>query len=120
MASLDSFGAKSQLRVDDANYEIYRLDAVQGQQRLPYSLKILLENLLRSEDGANVTAEHIRALAGWDPAAEPRGDPFTPARVLMQDFTGVPCVVDLAAMRKRYRSSAVTRPGSTPWRRPTW
>ncbi|HLU44791.1 MAG TPA: aconitate hydratase [Natronosporangium sp.] len=101
MASLDSFGAKSQLRVDDANYEIYRLDAVQGQQRLPYSLKILLENLLRTEDGANITAEHIRALAEWDPAAEPSVEiQFTPGRVLMQDFTGVPCVVDLATMRE--------------------
>ena len=104
MASLDSFGARSQLRVDDTTYEIFRIDAVEGQQRLPYSLKILLENLLRTEDGANITEAHIRALAGWDPAAEPSVEiQFTPARVLMQDFTGVPCVVDLATMREAVR-----------------
>src|SRR5690606_24953890 len=75
-----------------------------GHERLPYSLKVLLENLLRTEDGANVTAEHIRALAGWDPAAEPSVEiQYTPARVLMQDFTGVPCVVDLATMREAVR-----------------
>ena len=72
MASLDSFGAKSELRVGDASYEIYRLDKVDGQERLPYSLKILLENLLRTEDGANITADHIRALAGWDLRSEER------------------------------------------------
>jgi aconitate hydratase len=104
VASLDTFGAKSELRVGDASYEIYRLDKVDGQERLPYSLKILLENLLRTEDGANITAEHIRALAGWDPDAEPSVEiQFTPARVLMQDFTGVPCVVDLATMREAVR-----------------
>ena len=104
MASLDTFGARSQLRVDDATYEIFRLDAVEGQQRLPYSLKVLLENLLRTEDGANITEGHIRALAGWDPAAEPSVEiQYTPARVLMQDFTGVPCVVDLATMREAVR-----------------
>ncbi|GIH18335.1 aconitate hydratase AcnA [Rugosimonospora africana] len=101
MASLDTFGAKSQLRVGDASYEIYRIDQVAGHDRLPYSLKILLENLLRTEDGANITADHIRALGGWDPAADPSVEiQFTPARVLMQDFTGVPCVVDLATMRE--------------------
>ena len=101
MASLDTFGAKSQLRVDDASYEIFTIDKVEGHERLPYSLKILLENLLRTEDGANITAEHIRALGGWDPTAEPSVEiQFTPARVLMQDFTGVPCVVDLATMRE--------------------
>ena len=85
----------------DAAYEIFRLDAVEGQDTLPYSLKILLENLLRTEDGANITADDIRALAGWDPAAEPSKEiQFTPARVIMQDFTGVPCVVDLATMRE--------------------
>ncbi|MDT4993141.1 MAG: aconitate hydratase, partial [Actinoplanes sp.] len=101
MASLDTFGAKSELRVADASYEIYAIDKVAGHKRLPYSLKILLENLLRTEDGANITAEHIRALGGWDPTADPSVEiQFTPARVLMQDFTGVPCVVDLATMRE--------------------
>jgi aconitate hydratase len=104
VASLDSFGAKSQLSVGDAGYEIYRINTVEGQERLPYSLKILLENLLRTEDGANITAEHIRALGSWDAAAEPSVEiQFTPARVLMQDFTGVPCVVDLATMREAVR-----------------
>jgi aconitate hydratase len=104
VASLDTFGARSELRVGDAGYEIFRLDRVDGQERLPYSLKILLENLLRTEDGANITAEHIRALGGWDPTAEPSVEiQFTPARVLMQDFTGVPCVVDLATMREAVR-----------------
>ena len=104
MASLDSFGARTQLSVDDASYEIFAIDRVPGQQRLPYSLKILLENLLRTEDGSNVTADHVRALAGWDPAAEPSVEiQFTPGRVLMQDFTGVPCVVDLATMREAVR-----------------
>ncbi|HEX6935170.1 MAG TPA: aconitate hydratase AcnA, partial [Actinomycetes bacterium] len=100
-ATQDSFGARSQLEVGGSTYEIYRLDAVDGSQKLPYSLKILLENLLRTEDGANITADHIRALAGWDPQAEPDTEiQFTPARVVMQDFTGVPCVVDLATMRE--------------------
>jgi aconitate hydratase len=101
----DSFGSKSTLEVGESSYQIYRLDAVEGLQdeiaRLPYSLKILLENLLRTEDGANITADHIRALATWDPTAEPDIEiQFTPARVIMQDFTGVPCVVDLATMRE--------------------
>src|SRR5215203_1334960 len=105
MASQDSFGAKSTLDVDGKAYEIYRLDAVTGDgldaAGLPFSLKVLLENLLRTEDGANITADHIRALGGWDANAEPDTEiQFTPARVLMQDFTGVPCVVDLAAMRE--------------------
>ena len=104
MASLDTFGARSQLRVKDTSYEIFRISAVDGHERLPYSLKILLENLLRTEDGANITADHIRALGGWDPTAEPNVEiQFTPARVLMQDFTGVPCVVDLATMREAIR-----------------
>jgi aconitate hydratase len=104
VASLDSFGAKSQLSVGDASYEIYRINTVEGQERLPYSLKILLENLLRTEDGANITADHIRALGGWDAMADPSVEiQFTPARVLMQDFTGVPCVVDLATMREAVR-----------------
>src|SRR5262245_63670967 len=101
MASVDSFGAKGALDVNGQTYEIFRLSAVDGAATLPYSLKVLLENLLRTEDGANVTAEHVRALAGWDPAAEPDTEiQFTPARVIMQDFTGVPCVVDLATMRE--------------------
>ena len=102
--SANSFGSRDTLRVGDATYEIYRLDAVEGSARLPYSLKILLENLLRTEDGANVTADHIRALANWDPQAEPSVEiQFTPARVIMQDFTGVPCIVDLATMREAMR-----------------
>ena len=105
MASQDSFGAKSTLDVGDASYEIFRLDAVQGEgldvDSLPFSLKVLLENLLRTEDGADITADDIRALAGWDETAEPDKEiQFTPARVIMQDFTGVPCVVDLATMRE--------------------
>ncbi|WP_027343412.1 aconitate hydratase AcnA [Hamadaea tsunoensis] len=104
MASLDTFGARSQLDVGDASYEIFTIDKVPGHERLPYSLKILLENLLRTEDGANITADHIRALGGWDPSADPSVEiQFTPARVLMQDFTGVPCVVDLATMREAVR-----------------
>ncbi|MEB3366321.1 aconitate hydratase AcnA [Saccharopolyspora mangrovi] len=100
-ASKDSFGARGTLNVGDASYEVFRLSAVEGAQRLPYSLKILLENLLRTEDGANITADHVRALAGWDSKAEPSTEiQFTPARVIMQDFTGVPCVVDLATMRE--------------------
>ncbi len=103
-ASQDSFGAKGQLEVGDSTYDIYRLAAVEGSADLPYSLKILLENLLRTEDGANTTADHIRALAAWDPQAEPDTEiQFTPARVVMQDFTGVPCVVDLATMREAMR-----------------
>ncbi|WP_155386837.1 aconitate hydratase AcnA [Catellatospora paridis] len=104
VASLDTFGAKSELRVGDAGYEIFQITKVEGHERLPFSLKILLENLLRTEDGANITADHIRALGGWDPTAEPSVEiQFTPARVLMQDFTGVPCVVDLATMREAVR-----------------
>ena len=97
----DSFGARKSLGVNSSQFQIYRLDAVSGPvDTLPYTLKILLENLLRHEDGENITAEDIRALAGWDPKAEPdREIAFTPARVILQDFTGVPAVVDLAAMR---------------------
>ncbi len=105
MASKDSFGAKSTLDVDGKSYEIFRLDAVTGEgldvESLPFSLKVLLENLLRTEDGADITAEDIKALAGWDENAQPDKEiQFTPARVIMQDFTGVPCVVDLATMRE--------------------
>ncbi|MGK5554723.1 aconitate hydratase [Actinomadura kijaniata] len=102
--STNSFDSRSELRVGEKSYEIYRLDAVEGSARLPYSLKVLLENLLRTEDGANVTADHVRALANWDPSAQPSQEiQFTPARVIMQDFTGVPCVVDLATMREAVR-----------------
>lgn len=101
MTSLDTFHSRSILDVDGRDYEIYRLDAVPGLERLPYSLKVLAENLLRTEDGANITADHVRALASWDPIADPDTEiQFTPARVVMQDFTGVPCIVDLATMRE--------------------
>ncbi|MCD4534903.1 aconitate hydratase [Nocardioides sp. cx-169] len=105
MASQDSFGAKSTLDVDGKAYEIFRLDAVTGEgldvKSLPFSLKVLLENLLRTEDGADITADDIKAIAGWDADADPSKEiQFTPARVIMQDFTGVPCVVDLATMRE--------------------
>ncbi|MBM9618628.1 aconitate hydratase AcnA [Streptomyces zhihengii] len=101
VVSANSFDARSTLQVGDESYEIFRLDKVEGAARLPYSLKVLLENLLRTEDGANITADHIRALGGWDSQAQPSQEiQFTPARVIMQDFTGVPCVVDLATMRE--------------------
>ncbi|WP_091044792.1 aconitate hydratase AcnA [Glycomyces sambucus] len=102
--STDSFGARETLRVGEHDYDIFRIDKVEGHQRLPYSLKVLLENLLRNEDGADITADHIRALGSWDPNAKPSTEiQFTPARVIMQDFTGVPCVVDLATMREAVR-----------------
>jgi aconitate hydratase len=101
MASKDSFGARDTLEVGGASYEVFRLDKVDGAADLPYSLKVLLENLLRTEDGENTTADSIRAIAQWDPTVEPDTEiQFTPARVLMQDFTGVPCIVDLATMRE--------------------
>ncbi|WP_343212859.1 aconitate hydratase AcnA [Arthrobacter sp. H20] len=106
----NSFGARDQLTVDSSSYEIYRLDSIKGSDRLPYSLKVLLENLLRNEDGRLVTAEQIRALGNWNPQAETNTEiQYTPARVLMQDFTGVPCVVDLVAMR-----DAMTELGGDP------
>ncbi|TDV42638.1 aconitate hydratase [Actinophytocola oryzae] len=109
-ASKDTFGARQSLTVGDASHEVFRLDAVKGSERLPYSLKILLENLLRTEDGTNITADHVNALADWDPEAEPSTEiQFTPGRVVMQDFTGVPCVVDLATMRE-----AITALGGDP------
>ena len=99
--SLNSFNSRGPLAVGSETYDIYRLDAVPGLSRLPYSLKVLAENLLRTEDGANVTAAQIEALASWEPEAEPSHEiQFTPARVVMQDFTGVPCIVDLATMRE--------------------
>jgi aconitate hydratase len=99
--SANSFGARDTLKVGDDSYEIYRLDAVPGTEKLPYSLKVLAENLLRNEDGSNITKDHIQAIAQWDPKAEPSIEiQYTPARVVMQDFTGVPCIVDLATMRE--------------------
>jgi aconitate hydratase len=98
----DTFGARSTLTVGGKDYEIFRLDAVEAGHvaKLPYSLKILLENLLRHEDGRDVTRDDILALADWDPGADPSTEiSFTPSRVILQDFTGVPAVVDLAAMR---------------------
>ena len=103
--SKNSFNAKSTLQVGDKSYDYFALNAVPGMEKLPYSLKVLGENLLRTEDGANITADHIEAIAGWDPTAEPSIEiQFTPARVLMQDFTGVPCVVDLATMREAVKT----------------
>ncbi|KIQ17348.1 aconitate hydratase [Rhodococcus sp. MEB064] len=109
-SSIDSFGAKGTLEVGENSYEIFRLNAVPGTEKLPYALKVLAENLLRTEDGANITKDHIDAIAAWDPSAEPSIEiQFTPARVIMQDFTGVPCIVDLATMRE-----AVTALGGDP------
>ena len=100
MSKINTFGASAELKVRDKTYRIFRLDSVEATQ-LPYSLKILLENLLRTEDSANITSDHIKALVNWNPKAEPDTEiQFTPARVIMQDFTGVPCVVDLATMRE--------------------
>ncbi len=103
--AVDSFQSKDSLKVGDASYDYFRLDAVSGDgldvSTLPFSLKVLLESLLRTEDGADITKADIEALAGWDADAEPSKEiQFTPARVIMQDFTGVPCVVDLATMRE--------------------
>ena len=101
----NSFGSRATLKAGGAEYETFRLDAVPGSQTLPYSLKVLLENLLRNEDGVNITADHITALANWDPRKEPDTEiQFTPARVILQDLTGVPAVVDLAAMREAMRA----------------
>ncbi|KMQ76153.1 aconitate hydratase [Marinobacter subterrani] len=108
--TLNSFNARDTLSVDHQSYEIYRIDRVQGSSRLPYSLKVLLENLLRNEDGRLVTADQVRALQQWDPESAINAEiQYTPARVLMQDFTGVPCVVDLVAMR-----DAITELGGDP------
>lgn len=99
--SLNSFDTKKKLEVGDKSYDYFSLDAVDGLKKLPYALKVLAENLLRTEDGKNVNKDHIKAIANWDPKSEPDTEiQFTPARVLMQDFTGVPCVVDLATMRE--------------------
>ncbi|WP_200872893.1 aconitate hydratase [Microbacterium sp. CH12i] len=110
VSTVNSFGAKSTLTVGSTDYEIFRVDAVPGYEKLPFSLKVLLENLLRTEDGANVTKAQIEALGSWDAAADPSTEiQFSPARVVMQDFTGVPCIVDLATMRE-----AVTALGGDP------
>ncbi|MDR2294436.1 MAG: aconitate hydratase AcnA [Microbacterium sp.] len=110
MSTVNSFGAQSTLTVGSTDYEIFRIDQVPGHEKLPFSLKVLLENLLRTEDGANVTKEQIQALGSWNPDADPDTEiQFTPARVVMQDFTGVPCIVDLATMRE-----AVTALGGDP------
>ena len=108
----DSFKARTTLKVGSQQYEICSLSALKAHkvERLPFSLKILLENLLRFEDGVNVTRADIEALLKWDPKARPHHEiAFTPARVIMQDFTGVPCIVDLAAMRE-----AIVRLGGDP------
>jgi aconitate hydratase len=111
MSKVNSFGSSDLLKVGSKEYRIFRLNSVDAKT-LPYSLKILLENLLRTEDGANITSDHINALVNWDPSAEPDVEiQFTPARVIMQDFTGVPCVVDLATMRE-----AVAELGGDPKR----
>src|SRR2546430_12750623 len=111
---MDSFHSRSTLNVGGKSYEIYRLNALDKQgistSHLPFSLRILLENLLRTEDGRNVKAEDIRALAAWNKNSKPDKEiAFTPSRVLLQDFTGVPCVVDLGAMR-----DAMTELGGNP------
>ncbi len=110
VSAVDSFGARSTLQVGGQDYEIFRIDQVEGHESLPFSLKVLLENLLRTEDGANVTKAQIEALGAWKADADPDTEiQFTPARVVMQDFTGVPCIVDLATMRE-----AVTTLGGDP------
>ena len=112
MSAINSFGAQDTLTVGGKDHRVYRIDRVPGHERLPFSLKVLLENQLRTEDGKNVTAAQIRALGSWVPDAEPDTEiQFTPARVIMQDFTGVPCIVDLATMRE-----AVAELGGDPRR----
>ncbi|PJJ72356.1 aconitate hydratase [Diaminobutyricimonas aerilata] len=101
MSVVNSFDSADDLTVGSATYRVFRVDRVSGHEKLPFSLKVLLENLLRTEDGANVTKQQIEALGSWQPTAEPDTEiQFTPARVVMQDFTGVPCIVDLATMRE--------------------
>ena len=99
----NSFDARGELQVGDRTFEIYRLNALQSKfdvARLPFSLKVLLENLLRNEDGVGIRSQDVEALATWDHTADPSKEiAFTPSRVVLQDFTGVPCVVDLAALR---------------------
>ena len=124
--SSDSFGTRGRLDVGDDSYEIVRLGDLGAQ--LPYSLKVLLENLLRHEDGVDVTADDIRALAAWRGGATHSGGgtaddrelAFAPARILWQDYTGVPAVADLAAIATRSRRSAATRRASTRSSPPSW
>ena len=117
----NSFGSRGTLQVGGTGYQIHRLDRAPGAGDLPFCLKVLLENLLRTEDGVNVTAGHITALASWDPAAEPATEiQFSPARVIMQDLTGVPAVVDLATMREAMRDLGGDAAGSTRWSRRSW
>jgi aconitate hydratase len=112
VAAVDSFGSKDTLTVGTTDYEVFRINQVEGYEKLPFSLKVLLENLLRTEDGKNVTRDQIAAIAAWVPTADPDTEiQFTPARVVMQDFTGVPCIVDLATMRE-----AVAELGGDPTR----
>ncbi|MBX3103566.1 MAG: aconitate hydratase AcnA [Cryobacterium sp.] len=104
MSSVNSFDAQSEIEVDGVRFRVWQISKVAGHERLPFSLKVLLENQLRTEDGKNVTKTQIEALGNWDPTAEPDTEvQFTPARVIMQDFTGVPCIVDLATMREAVR-----------------
>ena len=111
MSKVNSFGSADLLKVGDKSYRYFNLNSVDAKT-LPFSLKVLLENLLRTEDGANITSDHINALVNWDPSVEPDTEiQFTPARVIMQDFTGVPCIVDLATMRE-----AVAELGGDPKR----
>ena len=101
MSTVNSFGSKDTLTVGSSDYEVFRIDKVAGYEKLPFSLKVLLENLLRTEDGKNVTKSQIQSLGSWVPSADPDTEiQFTPARVVLQDFTGVPCIVDLATMRE--------------------
>ena len=120
----DSFGARDTLEAGGGSYGIYRLDALQEQfdvARLPYSIKVLLENVLRLEDGESVSRDDVEAIANWDAKAEPSVEiPFQPARVLMQDFTGVPAVVDLAAMRDAMEEIGGDPAGSTRSSTSTW
>jgi len=110
VSTVNSFGAEDTLSVGGKGYRVYRIDKVPGSEKLPFSLKVLLENQLRTEDGKNVTADQINALGSWNPEAAPNTEiQFTPARVIMQDFTGVPCIVDLATMRE-----AVAKLGGDP------
>src|SRR5262249_56268001 len=117
--SLNSFGARVNFKVGSKEYEIYHIDALDKQGistlHLPFSLRILLENLLRTEDGRNVTKEEIRALAAWNKNSKPEKEiAFTPSRVLLQDFTGVPCVVDLGAMRDAMKNLGGDPPPINP------
>ena len=121
--SVNSFGSRARLDVGTPAESATTSGStpLDGSQRLPFSLKVLLENLLRTEDGANVTADQIEALADWDPAAEPDTEiQFSPARVVMQDFTGVPAVVDLATMREAVADLGGDPTASTRSPRPNW